>query len=68
MTTNIPEMLPIREVAARTGMSYEAIRHLCVTGEIVHIRVGSRSGKYLVNFARFIDYLNGEKQGGKSQL
>lgn len=51
----IPEMITIKETATRTGLSYEFIRKLCLNNEIVHVRTGKR---YLVNFNRFIDYLN----------
>lgn len=51
----IPEMITIKETATRTGLSYEFIRKLCINNEIIHVRTGKR---YLVNFNRFIDYLN----------
>lgn len=51
----IPEMITIKETASRTGLSYEFIRKLCINNEIIHVRTGKR---YLVNFNRFIDYLN----------
>ena len=66
MTNNIvetiPVMLPIKEVANRTGLSYDHIRKLCLSGKVVYIKAGS---KYLVNWSRFIDYLNaGDGSGG----
>ena len=57
----VPEMLTIRETSARTGVSYDAIRKLCLRGEIIHIKVGT---KYLVNFGKFCEYLNKGDQGG----
>lgn len=51
----IPEMLTIRETAARTGLSYDFIRKLCLQRKIVFIRTGT---KYLVNYSKFIEYLN----------
>lgn len=57
---NIPEMVTIRAAAKRTGLSYDAIRKMCLDGEITHIRVGSGRGKILVNLDRFVEYLNGE--------
>ncbi len=56
----IPEMVTVREAARRTGISYDAIRKMCVTGEIAHIRIGDGRGKILVNLDRFVEYLNGE--------
>lgn len=55
-----PEMLPIKEVSSRTGLSYYHIRQLCLTEKIVHIRAGN---KFLVNYDRFMDYLNGYANG-----
>ena len=56
----VPTMLTIRETADRTGVSYDAIRKLCLQGKIVHIRAGK---KFLVNFDRFCEYLNeGERR------
>lgn len=51
----IPEMITIRETAKRSGIRYEAIRQMCKTGKITYIMVGA---KYLINWDRFIDYLN----------
>lgn len=59
MTDNVTEMIPtmltIKECSARTGISYDWIRKLCLQGRIVHIRAGN---KYLINFSKFINYLN----------
>ena len=43
---HIPVMLGLREAAERSGLSYSALRLMCIRGEIVHVRVGK---KYLVN-------------------
>jgi excisionase family DNA binding protein len=51
-----PEMVPIHEASSRTGLSYYFIRQLCLQDEIVYVKAGN---KYLINFDRFIDYLNG---------
>lgn len=52
-----PTMLTIKNCAERTGLSYDYIRKLCLQNKIVYIRAGN---KYLVNFEKFIDFLNGE--------
>ncbi|MBQ8799574.1 MAG: helix-turn-helix domain-containing protein [Lachnospiraceae bacterium] len=49
-------MLTIKELSTRTGISEHHIRTLCKTNQIIHIRTGV---KYLINYERFIDYLNG---------
>lgn len=55
----IPTMLTIRETANRTGISYDAIRKLCLRDEIVYIKAGK---KYLINFEKFCEYLNNGQQ------
>ena len=60
-TITTPTMLPILEVSARTGLSYDFIRKLCLNGKIAHVRAGK---KYLVNYDRFVDYLNTEGRTG----
>ena len=58
----IPEMVTIPECSKRTGVSYDWIRKLCLQGRIVYIRAGN---KYLINFGKFVEYLNeGDRTGG----
>ena len=57
----IPTMLPIREAASQTGLSYDFIRKLCLENRIVFIRAGK---KYLINMDMFVDYLNGKDNTG----
>lgn len=52
-----PTMVSLNEAKAITGLSYEALRQMCISGEIVHIRVGA---KYLINLEKLIAKLNGE--------
>lgn len=54
---SIPRMATIQEVAEKTGVSKYAIRKLIKRNEIIYIKSGT---KYLVNFDRFLDYLNGQ--------
>lgn len=51
----IPEMVTISELSERTGLPYSFIRKLCIQNKIVHIRSGN---KYLINFNRFLEFLN----------
>lgn len=53
---NAPQMLTVKELSERTGVSEHIIRKLCKTGEIHYIKTGV---KYLINYNRFLDYLNG---------
>lgn len=62
MTDVIPEMISINEASKRTGLSYELLRKLCLTGEIIHIRSGA---KYLINFPLLCEYLN---NGGNTNV
>ncbi len=56
MDDNIPEMVPIKEASARTGLSYDFLRKQCLAGRIVHIRIGN--GKFLINFGWLVNWLN----------
>ncbi len=58
MRHKVPLMLPIKEVSARTGLSYHFIRQLCIESKIIYLKTGN---KYLINFDRFIDFLNGDE-------
>lgn len=60
-TKALPQMKPIKEMMALTGLSYTYLRQLCLEGKIVHIRAGK---KYLINYDRFIDFLNGVEVSG----
>jgi excisionase family DNA binding protein len=55
LENQVPQMVTIREAASRTGMSYDSIYKLCQKNEIVYVRCGA---KYLINFDRFVDFLN----------
>lgn len=54
---NAPHMVTIKELAEKTAISESHIRKLCKTDKIPYIRTGV---KYLINYNRFIDYLNGK--------
>ena len=58
---NIPTMLSIKKASAKTGLSYDFLRKLCLNDQIVYIRAGS---KYLINFEKLVDYLNGKPISG----
>lgn len=52
----LPVMKSLKEMVKLTGFSYMHLRSLCLENKIVHIRAGK---KYLINYDRFCDYLNG---------
>lgn len=54
---SVPRMATIQSLSDETGISYYAIRKLCLEKKIVFIKSGN---KYLVNVEKFRDYLNGE--------
>ena len=54
--TKMPVMKTIKEMVELTGLSYSTLRNLCLENEIIHMRAGK---KYLINYDRFVDYLNG---------
>ena len=59
MMNDIPVMLTIREVSEKSGLPYSAIRKKCLCGEITFIKSGK---KYLINWNRFLEYLNGGRE------
>ena len=55
----IPTMLTINETAEKTGLAKYYIRQCCLNNKIVHIRCGKR---ILVNFGKFVEFLNSGDQ------
>ena len=53
----IPEMLTLRQAAAKTGLSYDYLRKLCLQKKIIFVKAGN---KYLINMEKLADFLNGE--------
>lgn len=53
--SGIPTMLTIKETAERTGLAQHYIRQLCLQKKIICHKAGT---KYLINYEKFIDYLN----------
>lgn len=51
----IPEMIPIKEAAERTGLSYDFLRKACLNHQIIHVRAGT---KFLINWQRLVEWLN----------
>lgn len=56
MQINVPNMLTIKETAKRSGLAQHYLRSLCTNNKIIYIKCGT---KYLINFDKLIDYLNG---------
>lgn len=54
---NVPKMITINEAKEMTGLSYDALRKMCIHNKIVHIRVGT---KYYINTEKLVEYLNAE--------
>ena len=54
-TAAVPQMWTIQRCSQETGLSYDAIRKLCLAKKIVHIKAGS---KFLINYDKFIEFLN----------
>ena len=53
LTTKI--MVSIREASEHTGLSYYAVRKLCLTGQITFVRSGV---KFYINLPKLMEYLN----------
>lgn len=50
-----PRMVPIQTVADECGFSYKTLWKMCKENQIVYIKAGN---KYLINFEKFIEFLN----------
>ena len=61
---NLPVMVPAKQAAASSGISYHRILEWCSSGAIVSVKVGSH---YLVNMDRFREFLNVEQTGGNDE-
>lgn len=59
-----PIMLTIAETSKRCGISYDFIRKMCLSNQIVYVRAGT---KYLINWQKFKEYLNGGCMNGSTQ-
>lgn len=62
---SIPRMRTIQQLSEETGISYYAIRKMCLEEKIKFIKTGR---KYLINYEKFIDYLNGESEEMKKEI
>ena len=47
------KMITLKQAASETGLSYDCLRKLCLTGKLVHIRAGT---KYLLNAEKSFSY------------
>ena len=56
MTTNIPEMLGIKETAEKFSISRNYARQLALSGSVKAVRVGR--GKILINAQSVADFFN----------
>ena len=54
----VPIMLTIKETSEKSGLPYSAIRKMCLNNKITYIKLGR---KFLVNWNKFVEYLNGEE-------
>lgn len=63
MSEMIPEMIGLKEASKRTGLSYNALRHMCNDNKCPSIRVGD--GKHptiKVNYTALCKILNGTEE------
>ncbi len=58
-TVLIPQMVTIKKAAEKTGLANFYIRQLCLKNKIIHVRAGR---KYLINFEKLIEFLNGNSE------
>lgn len=57
--SNVPIMVTLKEASTASGLSYDALRKLCIQGKIVHVRIGT---KYFVNWSKLVEFLNGGEE------
>lgn len=55
MLIELPRMLTMREAAKETGLSYNAVREMCLNDKIVYCKSGK---KYYINVEKLVEYLN----------
>lgn len=55
-TTNVPEMLGVKETAKKFNISQYYVRQLALSGAVKAVRVGR--GKILINAQSVADYFN----------
>ena len=60
MAIRRPIMLTIKQVAERLDLPVHFVRKLCWEDKITYIMAGN---KYLINYRKLVDYLNGEEEG-----
>lgn len=58
MIDTFPKMLTLRQAAELSGLGYSVIRRFCLSGQLAHIKSGT---KYLVNEAVLKVFLEGKK-------
>lgn len=51
----MPVMKTIKQIMEETGFSYRYLAQLCHQNKIVYVRTGK---KFLINYEKFIEYLN----------
>ena len=51
----MPRMFTIKETAKESSLAEHFVRGLCLQNKIAYVKAGK---KFLINYDRFIDYLN----------
>lgn len=59
-TSDVPTMVTINELNEKTGISTFSIRQMVRNNRIVYVRVGK---KVLINYEKFLQYLNTGESG-----
>ena len=60
-----PRMLTIKEVSKESGVSEHFVRSLCWQNKITYVKAGR---KFLINYDRYVDYLNTGESLGATKL
>lgn len=59
MTGQYPIMISLRDAVEFSGLSYDRLRKMCLTNQLVHMRSGS---KFLINRCKLLEYLEKGEQ------
>lgn len=51
----IPRMLTMKQAAEETGLTYNAVRKMCLQGKIVYCKSGN---KFFINVKKLVEYLD----------
>ena len=61
----MPKMFTIKKTAKESGLTEYFIRKLCLENKIIFVKSGN---KHLINYEKFVDFLNSGETADVSKL